>query len=382
MSVPIESKSEGVKNEEAQEQEEVEDLYLALCYSSPEVLREALDQGKVSLQQHHFNLLVRGIWPPYRDEMLAVLWEHPSSLGLISKMNPTRRWALLYKGMRSGMAKSTQRLFDILKPSLQRSNATWVKAVSCSADCMFFADWHLEDPTFDPSVFDQYAIRYSRSAQLTARLLKDPRVDPTASNLCALRNAVFAQDRARVSALLDHPRVQAALNSPQFDSHEWLDLLLRLEDVPILDQYLSFCTVPIHPDHLYTAHYLSFEVGRRLLSSPKLNRLVVLALPQLAERPFPFRLQWMTGLQPACLLVPPGLWRQYRRERHAAPKPNESNSTTSTMPCLPARSFIEGYVQPWISAIETNLLQQDPDLPSDWIHGLLVDYLLGPEHAT
>jgi len=213
-----------------------------------------------------------------------------------------------------------------------------------------------------------------------------------------------------------------------------LDLILRFRSVELLSSYLAMSTFPLHRPDFFDAWKEDVDLARRLVASPKFRSLSECAdgidLP--SYRYEPAFVAWLQSLPIACLRITASEWRQDRRTRQWAPLPPVDVSLSASIhraqvptasptpktgkkrPRDPSSaSEIDADAQPparkrhrtdshdafvrsdlwtissalppvrsWIEVIESTLMEQDPYLPSDWIHGLLVDVLLGPEYTT
>jgi hypothetical protein len=246
--------------------------------------------------------------------------------------------------------------------------------------------------------------------------------------LCSYLDSTRCHQKDVIDVLLADPRVQDELRTTNV-----LHIMLGFHSVRILSAYLDVSAFPVDRTDIADAWKKDAGLARRLVASPKFRPLSACEkdddLP--AYRYESAFVDWLQSLPVACLRVTASDWRQDRRRRrsalsasatrsfsasvHRAESPTASSVKTSkkrprdrssvsdvdadgqpparkrhrpNSDDAPVRSYLWTVslamipVRAWIDAIESTLMKQDADLPSDWIHGLLVDLLLGPEYTT
>ena len=413
-------------------------LLLAIREDRPEAVSRFLCDDQAEFRGHHLDAFLRLFYRNNAESQLMVLLDVPRARALLG---PVSRY-LFRHCIENEMTRAPKRLTDLFRGShsdtghsageLWMDEATWLRLVSISRVNPRVGTCLLGDK---PTLETRKDPLQSLSARLTKLWLEDPRIDPARPNLSAERYcpstsafgiACSSKDEGMVCAFLSDDRVRRTVAGER----GWAVRILELGSMPALDAYLSVSQLAVSLRHVEHAYYLGhLDLARRLLASPKFSTSYCL-IELMAEglvNGYAANvewIEWLLSLSNACLRVTGHMWRCHRRERAHGTAP----ASSSTLPltdrrdvssqndyleeqlrihveqCYPPEDKCIRYkgkpfptwpndnhpvwstalstLRPWIDTIETELLQQDPYLPSDWIHGLLVDYLLGPEHAT
>ena len=404
----------------------------AILDNRPEVVQRLIGTDPAAFRSHHVEKLLDEFHQDV-EPLLMVLLDEPH-IHPVLKPHSAR---LFLRAIECKLTRAPKRLMGLFRYDQDpptgapwMDEAAWLELMStCSTDPnvgMGLLEGRAVNNTTCSSSSRGDDPRTSLSARLTALWLEDPRLHPARFNMNAFWYACSSfKDEGMAYAILSDERIRLAIRTRSFLP----DCILALKSTAILDECLSFWDKPIRLKEvsLCWTRY-GTAVARRLLASAQFS-------PGPSERT-PRRggfAEWLGLLSNACLLVTADAWRTYRRE-HARPLMNPLTTAqpggahrlsakghaplTTTIesssrlpPAVPASytpiqadwkhaaSRVQPYVpsiranhslrtsslcmvRPWIDAIESALTGQDSNLPTDWVHGLLVDYLLGPEHST